>query len=263
MAEKENIQQGDGGSGKGRVTVVGIGPGGLSHLTRRAQEALSEADCVVGYTRYVSLIEPLVAGKEKFTTGMTHEVERCEKAIGMARSGRRVAVVSSGDAGIYGMAGLILQLAAGSGIEIEVVPGVPAFVAASAILGAPLMHDFASISLSDLLTEWATIERRIEAAAKAGFVIALYNPKSSKRVEGLAKAVQIISRHRSADTPVGVVRNATRDGEDVVLTTLGEVFSCYDSIDMLTIVIIGSPATFTSEGRMITPRGYRGVSSGK
>lgn len=217
----------------------------------------------MGYTRYVSLIEPLVGGKEKFTTGMTHEVERCEKAIELARSGRRVAVVSSGDAGIYGMAGLILQLANGSGVEIEVVPGVPAFVAASALLGAPLMHDFASISLSDLLTEWSTIERRIEAAAEAGFVIALYNPKSSKRVEGLAKAVEIISRHRDAKTPVGVVRNATRDGEDVVLTTLGEISACYDRIDMLTIVIIGSPATFASEGRLITPRGYKGVLNSK
>jgi len=235
---------------------VGIGPGGLAHLTRRAGEALAEADCVVGYTRYVSLIEPLVRGKELFTTGMTHEVERCEKALEMARTGRRVAVVSSGDAGIYGMAGLILQLAEGSGVKIEVVPGVPAFVAAASILGAPLMHDFASISLSDLLTEWAVIERRVEAAAKADFVIALYNPKSSKRVEGLARAVEIIGRHRDASTPVGVVRNATREGEEVMLTTVGGLPCCYDRIDMLTIIIIGNAATFSFDGRMITPRGY-------
>jgi len=259
MAEKEDIRQGDGGGGKGSVTVVGIGPGGLGHLTGRAVEALSRADCVVGYTRYVKLIEPLVSGKEKFTTGMTQEVERCEKAIEMARSGKRVAVVSSGDAGIYGMAGLILQLAKDSGVEIEVVPGVPAFVAAASILGAPLMHDFASISLSDLLTEWAVIEQRLEAAAKADFVIALYNPKSSKRVEGLARAMEIIGRHREADTPVGVVRNATRDGEEVLLTTVGEFPACYNRIDMLTIIIIGNSSTFSSGGRMITPRGYRGV----
>lgn len=235
---------------------MGIGPGGLAHLTRRAQEALSRADCVVGYTRYVKLIEGLVDGKELFTTGMTHEVERCEKALEMARAGRKVAVVSSGDAGIYGMAGLILQLATGSGVEIEVVPGVPAFVAAASILGAPLMHDFASISLSDLLTDWATIERRLSAAAEAGFVIALYNPKSSKRVEGLARAVEIIARHRDAATPVGVVRNATRDSEEVALTTIGGLPAFYDRIDMLTIIIIGNPETFSSGGRMITPRGY-------
>ena len=235
---------------------MGIGPGGLAHLTRRAEEALLQADCVVGYTRYVSLIEPLVRGKELFTTGMTHEVERCEKALEMARTGRRVAVVSSGDAGIYGMAGLILQLGRGSGVEIDVVPGVPAFVAAASILGAPLMHDFASVSLSDLLTEWAVIERRVEAAAKADFVIALYNPKSSKRVEGLAKAVDIIGRHRDAATPVGVVRNATREDEEVMLTTVGGLPGCYDRIDMLTVVIIGNAATFSFDGRMITPRGY-------
>ena len=256
MAEKEDIRQGDGGARKGSVTVVGIGPGGLSHLTGMAVEALTRADCIVGYTRYVKLIEPLVQGKELFTTGMTHEVERCERAIEMAREGRSVAVVSSGDAGIYGMAGLILQLGKDSGVKIEVVPGVPAFVAAASILGAPLMHDFASISLSDLLTEWATIEQRLEAAAKADFVIALYNPKSTKRVEGLGRAVEIIARHRDAATPVGVVRNATREGEDVLLTTIGDLPACYGSIDMLTIIIIGNSATFSFDGRMITPRGY-------
>jgi len=214
---------------------------------------------VVGYTRYVKLVEPLVEGKELFTTGMTHEVERCEKAIKMARDGRVVTIVSSGDAGIYGMAGLILQLAGDSGVEIKIVPGVPAFVAASALLGAPLMHDFASISLSDLLTEWALIERRLEAAAEADFVIALYNPKSSKRVEGLAKAVEIIARHRGPDTPVGVVRNATREGEEVLLTTIGGLPGHYGNIDMLTVIIIGNSATFVANGKMITPRGYRGV----
>ncbi|MFQ5736679.1 MAG: precorrin-3B C(17)-methyltransferase [Thermodesulfobacteriota bacterium] len=259
MAEKEDIRKGDGGGGKGSLTVVGIGPGGLAHLTRRAEEALRGADCVVGYTRYVRLIAPLIEGKETFTTGMTHEVERCEKAIELAAGGRKVAVVSSGDAGIYGMAGLILQLRGDVGVGIEVVPGVPAFVAASSILGAPLMHDFASISLSDLLTGWGTIERRVEAAAKADFVVILYNPKSSKRVEGLARALDIVRAHRAATTPVGVVRNATREGEEVFLTTLAEVDAYYDRIDMLTIVVVGNSATFSSNGRMITPRGYRGV----
>ncbi|MDP2689702.1 MAG: precorrin-3B C(17)-methyltransferase [Deltaproteobacteria bacterium] len=260
MAKEEGLRTGNGGGGKGSVAVVGIGPGGLAHLTGKAREAIENADCVVGYTRYVQLIRPLAEGKELFTTGMTHEVERCNKALELARAGRRVAVVSSGDAGIYGMAGLILQLRGeGAGVDIEVVPGVPAFVAASAILGAPLMHDFASISLSDLLTDWLTIEARVEAAAKAGFVMVFYNPKSSKRVEGLGRAVDIVRSHRAPSTPVGIVRNATREGEEVTLTTLGGIDGHYGSIDMLTIVIIGNPATFTGAGRMITPRGYRGV----
>lgn len=205
------------------------------------------------------LVSALVEGKELFTTGMTHEVERCAKALELAGAGKRVAVVSSGDSGVYGMAGLVLQLRGDDSVEVEVVPGIPAFVAASALLGAPLMHDFASISLSDLLTDWDVIERRVEAAAAADFVIALYNPKSSKRVEGLAKAIDLIRRHRGPDTPVGIVRNATREGETVLLATLGGFEGYYDKIDMLTIVIVGNSATFAGQGRMITPRGYRGV----
>lgn len=212
----------------------------------------------MGYTRYVELIRPVIEGKEVFSTGMTHEVQRCEKAIELARGGKSVAVVSSGDSGIYGMAGLIFELLSGADdIAVEVVPGVPAFVAAASILGAPLMHDFASISLSDLLTDWALIEERLNAAAKADFVIALYNPKSSKRVEGLSRAIEVIGCHRSDGTPVGIVRNATREGEGVVVTTLKETLSFAGEIDMLTILIIGNSSTYTSGGRMITPRGYR------
>lgn len=188
---------------------------------------------------------------------MTHEVERCEKAIAMAREGARVAVVSSGDSGIYGMAGLIFELLSGdTGVEVEVIPGVPAFVAASALLGAPLMHDFASISLSDLLTDWTLIETRLEAAAKADFVIALYNPKSSKRVEGLFKALEVIGRYRKGSTPVGIVRNATREDEEAIVTTLAEAASFAGKIDMLTILIIGNSSTYSSGGRIVTPRGY-------
>lgn len=214
---------------------------------------------VVGYTRYVDLIKPLIDGKEVFTTGMTFEVERCEKALLYARSGKTVAVVCSGDAGIYGMAGLILQLSmkeAATPVQVEVVPGIPAFVSAAAILGAPLMHDFASISLSDLLTDWGLIEKRVKAAAEADFVIALYNPKSSKRVEGLRKALSIISGLRSASTPVGIVRNATREGQSAVISTLGTIEASLDDIDMLTILIVGNSSTFASNGVMITPRGY-------
>lgn len=208
----------------------------------------------------MELISPLIEGKEVFSTGMTHEVERCRKAIEFAGDGKKVAVISSGDSGIYGMAGLIFQLAAGKGkadFPIEVVPGLPAFVSAASILGAPLMHDFASISLSDLLTEWDVIERRVEACAKADFVMVFYNPKSSKRVEGLAKAIDVVRRYRPPETPVGVVRNATRQGEEAFITALSEIDGHYGGIDMLTIIIIGNSSTFREGGRMITPRGYR------
>ena len=234
----------------------------MTHLTARASAALASAGVIVGYTRYVELIKDLTVGKEVFTSGMTFEVERCAKAVDLAAQGASVAVVSSGDAGIYGMAGLVMQLAYKAGLlemDIEVIPGVPAFVASAAILGAPLMHDFASISLSDLLTPWQKIEDRLSAAASADFVICLYNPKSSKRTEGLAKAVEIISGHRAPSTPAGLVRNATREGEEAHITTLGGLAQYFAKVDMLSIVIIGNSQTITQAGRMITPRGYEGV----
>ena len=218
---------------------------------------------MVGYKRYVDLVEQFTGGKEIHSRGMMQEVERCKIAIKLSRSGKSVAVVSSGDSGIYGMAGLVLELASAGKSEgmpqIEVVPGVPAFVAASALLGAPLMHDFASISLSDLLTPWEKIERRVAAATEADFVIALYNPKSKTRVTGLGKVIELMKVYRDSSTPVGIVRNATRKDESVMLTTLGKVNELYDSIDMLTILIIGSSSTRITDGFMVTPRGYRGV----
>jgi len=220
----------------------------------------------VGYTRYVDLLSPLTGGKEVFSTGMTHEVERCRKAIELAAGGRKAAVVSSGDSGIYGMAGLVLEILssgggkeAGGRVTVEVIPGVPAFVSAASILGAPLMHDFASISLSDLLTPRELIERRVEAAGAGDFVIVFYNPKSSKRTEGIKRAVGIVRKYRDADTPVGIVRNAAREGEETRITTLGNIEDLYEMIDMLTVVIIGNSKTFVSGSRMITPRGYRGL----
>jgi len=261
MAEKNSIREGDRGAGAGAVYVVGIGPGSLEHLTSRALSAIKESDCIVGYTRYVGLIEELTAGKDVFSNGMTYEVERCRRAIELAASGKTVSVISSGDSGIYGMAGLVLQLAASAEVKVrvEVVPGIPAFVASAAILGAPLMHDFASVSLSDLLTDWDKIEQRVEMAARADFVIALYNPKSSKRVEGLGKAIDIVRRYRSGGTPVGLVKNAERVGQETVLTTLDGLEAYYERVDMLTIIIIGNSTTFTAEDRMVTPRGYRDI----
>ncbi len=220
----------------------------------------------MGYTRYVELLGPLAANKKVFSTGMTGEVERCRKAIGLAASGETVAMVSSGDAGIYGMAGLVLEILASStegpgldDIDVRVVPGVPAFVSAASLLGAPLMHDFASISLSDILTPWEKIEDRLRAAARADFVIALYNPRSSKRKEGLVKAVDIVLKERTPRTPVGIVKNASREGEEITITTLGQLHEYFERIDMLTIIIIGNSASFTRDGCIITPRGYRGI----
>ncbi len=224
---------------------------------------LATADVIVGYTRYIELIAPLIAEKEIFQTGMTEEVERCREALEIARGGKRVAVVSSGDSGIYGMAGLILELYnAGSDkrdIEIEIVPGVPAFVSAAAVLGAPLMHDFASISLSDLLTPWETIKKRLDGAAGADFVIALYNPRSKRRVTQLPEAIEIITQYRKAKTPVGIVKDATRRGEQITITTLGELDKYFEKIDMSTILIVGNSSTFQAGEKIITPRGYRGI----
>lgn len=239
--------------------VIGIGPGGAEHITDRAKAALEKCDVIVGYTTYVKLVKPFIGDKEVLSTGMTKEVERCRTAIGLAASGRTTALVCSGDAGIYGMAGLVLELIKedGSNVPVEVVPGVPSFVAASAILGAPLMHDFASISLSDLLTPWETIKKRLDAAASADFVIVLYNPKSRTRTWQLKEALEVIGSHRSPETPVGIVRNATREGEDAKVVKLSEVTDHYDSIDMKTLLVIGNSTTYLSGGSIITPRGYK------
>lgn len=232
----------------------------------RATEIIRSVDCIVGYTRYVELISSLTEGKEIYSTAMTGEVARCEKAIELCAEGRTTAIVSSGDAGIYGMAGLVLEILTSkksayslNDIAVEVIPGVPAFVSAASILGAPLMHDFASISLSDILTPWDVIEKRVRAAAAADFVIALYNPRSSKRKEGLVKAVKEMLEVKSPSTPVGIVRNASREGEEVRITTLGQIHEFYEQIDMLTIIIIGNKSTSQKEGLLITPRGYKGI----
>jgi len=252
-----------------KLFVVGIGPGDLKHMTFEAREAIESADVVVGYATYLDLIEPLLIGKEVVSSGMMREVERCREALAIAGSGKTVALVSSGDAGVYGMAGLVLELAAGgirpedeverpsslSKPEIIIVPGVSAVQAAAAVLGAPLMHDFAVISLSDLLTPWQTIRKRLAAVAAADFVVALYNPRSKGRVTQIEEARAILLASRPPQTPVGIVRNACRAGEEKVVTTLAEMLDF--EIDMFSIVIIGNAASFVDgEGRMVTPRGY-------
>jgi adenosylcobyric acid synthase len=248
-----------------KLFVVGIGPGDLKHMTFEARGVLEAAEVVVGYKTYLDLIQPLLAGKEVVSSGMMKEVARCSEALSIAASGKTVALVSSGDAGVYGMAGLVLELAndrAGAihelslqDVEIIVVPGVSAVQSAAAVLGAPLMHDFAVISLSDLLTPWALIKRRLTAVAAADFVVALYNPRSKGRTIQIETARDLMLAVRSPRTPVGIVRNACRDGEERVVTTLGDMLS--HPIDMFSIVIIGNAATFVDHaGRMVTPRGY-------
>lgn len=238
-----------------KLYIVGIGPGDLKHMTFEARDAIESSDVVVGYDTYLKLIDPLLANKIVVSSGMTKEVERCREAIRLAGEGRTVALVSSGDAGVYGMAGLVLELAPPEPVEVVVVPGVSAVQAAAAVLGAPLMHDFAVISLSDLLTPWELIEQRLEAAASANFVVALYNPRSKGRTRHIERAREILLRSRAQETPVGIVRNACRDNEDKIVTTLADM--PVERIDMFSLVIVGNSATFVDkQGRMVTPRGY-------
>lgn len=237
------------------IYVVGLGPGKKDQITPRALEALERCDVIIGYKAYIELAKPFLdASKELIASPMKGETERCRKALALSREGRTVGLVSSGDPGVYGMAGIMLEVAGGSE-EIEIVPGVTAASSAAAVLGAPLMHDFAVISLSDLLTPWELIEKRLRAAAAADFVICLYNPASRGRPEHLARACAILMEEKSPETPAGWVRNAGRDGEASGLTTLGGLPD--EDIDMFCTVIIGNSTTRISGGRLVTPRGYR------
>jgi precorrin-3B C17-methyltransferase len=242
---------------------VSLGPGSEDHLTPAAQRALDESRLVVGYRTYVDLIKPILREQEVVATGMRQEVERVRVALDRALAGEIVSLVSSGDAGIYGMAGLVLEMCRAKGIslspepdgfQITFVPGVPAFAAASSLLGAPLMHDFAAISLSDLLTRWEVIEKRVRSAAEADFVINLYNPKSKKRDWQIGRVREILLESRKGSTPVGIVSRATRENEKVAITDLDNMLSF--SIYMQTVIIVGNSRTFTHGSFMVTPRGY-------
>lgn len=237
------------------VYAVGIGPGDREFFTEEAVHALQQADVIAGYTVYVDLVKDLFPEKETFTTPMKQEIERCRWAIETAREGRSVAMVCSGDAGIYGMAGLLFELADQYGdVDIVVVSGVTAANSGAAVLGAPIGHDFCLISLSDLLTPWEVIEKRLRCAAEADFAICLYNPKSKKRADYLAKACDIMMEFKDADTVCGWVRNIGRDGQESNITTLAELKD--EPIDMFTTVFIGSKTTKVIGGKMVTPRGY-------
>ena len=246
---------------QGRILLVGFGPGHPEHLTFRAQAAITEAEVVVGYSTYIELVAHLLDGKEVIEKGMTEELDRCELALDMARNGRTVALISSGDVGVYGMAGPTFEVLHQAGwrpgagdVEVEVIPGVTALSACAARVGAPLTHDFAAISLSDLLTPWGVIEKRLTAAAESDFVVALYNPKSGRRTRQIARAQEIFLKCRDPATPVALVKSAYREKEDVVLTTLADMLEF--KIGMLTTVLIGNSRTYARDGLMVTPRGY-------
>ena len=237
----------------GKIYVVGIGPGKKGDMTFRAYEAMEKSDVIVGYKTYTDLVKEYYPNKEIVSSSMMKEVDRCTDVLKMAKDGKNVALISSGDAGVYGMAGIMLEIADDE-IEVEVIPGVTATNAAAAITGAPVMHDYVTISLSNLLTDWELIKERLELAAQGDFVVSIYNPKSRGRITQIEEAQKIMLKYKPKMTPVAIVRNARRENEEYVVTTLEEMTK--NEIDMLTIVIIGNSNTYVKNGKIITPRGY-------
>ena len=248
----------------GTLYLVGLGPGDAAHLTPAAAAAVADCDALVGYRYYLEQVADAAsdgAGPARHPMELGQELERAALAVDLAQAGQKVAVVSSGDAGIYGMAGPVYRILTDRGWDgrrpaVATVPGVSALQSAAALLGSPLMQDFCAISLSNLLTPWAQIERRLEAAAAGDFVAVLYNPRSRRRTQQLDTARQIFLAHRDGDTPVGIVRHAYRPEQAVSLARLAELDGAALGIDMFTTVVIGNSNTYTHQGSMITPRGY-------
>ena len=236
--------------------IVGLGPGSEELMSPMAKEVLDKVDVVVGYTTYIKLVKDFIKDKEVVNTGMKREIDRCQTAIDIAQTGKEVAVISSGDSGIYGMAGLIIELLASqqSNLPVKVIPGITASIGGAALLGAPLMNDFCHISLSDLMTPWEMIEKRLHAAAQGDFVICLYNPKSKGRPKHLVKALQIIASYKGDETVVGLAKDIGRKDEEVVITTIKDLDDSL--VDMTTTVIVGNRFTKIYNGMMYTPRGY-------
>ena len=237
----------------GKLYVVGIGPGSIENMTIRAQRAIEESNIVVGYTKYIEMVKPLLEGKEVFSTGMKKEEERCREALKLCEGNNTVALISTGDAGIYGMAGLILELKENE--EVEIIPGITASSAAGSVLGAPLMHDNCNISLSDLMTPYEDIKKRVKLAAEGDFIISLYNPKSMGRPHYLKECINIIREFRNDNTPIAVVRHALREGQQETLFTIKDFDDTV--VDMMSIVIVGNSKSYIKDGNFITPRGYK------
>ena len=241
-----------------KLYVIGIGPGAREQMTVRADRILRESQVIIGYTVYVDLVKEFYPQAEFLTTPMRQEKERCEMALKAAQDGRRTAMICSGDSGVYGMAGLMYEVGVNyPETELEIIPGVTAATGGAAVLGAPLIHDFCLISLSDLLTPWEKIEARLLAAAQADFVVCLYNPSSKKRHDYLQKACDLMMKYKSPDTICGTVSNIARDGEEAHVMTLKELRDT--QVDMFTTVFIGNSQTKEISNKMVTPRGYRNV----
>lgn len=239
----------------GKIYVVGIGPGNADDMTLRARSVLEKCDIIAGYKTYIDLVRDEFSGKEFYENGMRGEIERCEKCVEFALSGKTVALICSGDSGVYGMASPLLEIAGQNNFRnVEIVPGVTAALSGSAILGAPLSHDFCVISLSDLLTPWEVIEKRLIKAAEGDFCMAIYNPSSKKRSDYLKRACQILLTVLSPDTSCGYVRNIGRDGMEKKLCTLSELGG--ENVDMFVTVFIGNSKTKITGDMLITPRGY-------
>jgi len=247
----------------GKLYVVGVGPGHHDHMTFRAKQVIEESDTIVGYETYVNIVQDLIDGKDVYRYAMTEEVERARQCIDLAKSGKIVSLVSSGDPGIYGMAGLIYEMLAESGwdpkdgLSVEIIPGVSALNSCASIIGSPLMTDFAVLSMSDLLVPWEIIVKRVEAAAQGDFVIVIYNPSSKKRIHQLQDTIKILLKYRKPTTPVSIIKGAFRDSQSVVLTDLENITNYSDKLGMISTVIIGNSSTYNYKDLMINPRGYK------
>lgn len=260
MSDIQTYAQTNAPAKTGKIMLVGLGPGAVEHMTGRARAAIAEADTIIGYVTYVRLVADLIDGKEVIKKSMTEELDRAIEALDRAKQGKKVALISSGDAGVYGMAGPTFEVLFQAGwtpdsdIEVEIVPGASALNTCASLVGAPLTHDFCAISLSDLLTPWPTIARRLDAVAYSDFVVALYNPKSGRRTRQIQEAQRIFLRHRDPNTPVAIVKSAFRPKQRLEFTTLEKMAEA--DIGMLSTVLIGNSNTFIQGGLMVTPRGY-------
>ena len=246
----------------GKLYIVGVGPGNHDHMTFRAKEVIEESDTIVGYDTYVSLVDDLIKGKDIYRYAMTQEVERAKQCIDLAQEGKIVSLVSSGDPGIYGMAGLIYETLAEAGwdpktgLAVEIVPGVSALNSCASLIGSPLMTDFAVVSMSDLLVPWEIITKRVEAAAQGDYVIVIYNPSSKKRIHQLQDTRKILLKYRKPNTPVAIIKGAYRDSQTIVMTDLENMEEHADKLGMISTVIIGNSSTYNFKNLMINPRGY-------
>ena len=247
----------------GKLYIVGVGPGHHDHMTFRAKQVIEESDTIVGYTTYVNLVENLIDGKDIYRYAMTQEVERAQQCIDLANEGKIVSLVSSGDPGIYGMAGLIYETLATTGwdpsdeLKVEIIPGVSALNSCASIVGSPLMTDFAVVSMSDLMVPWEIIQKRVKSAAQGDFVLVIYNPKSQKRIHQLQDTQKILLEHRKPTTPVAIIKSAYRESETIVMTDLENLLNFDEELGMTSTVIVGNSSTYTYKDLMINPRGYK------